>query len=119
MDQEMKRRIVKTLEWTTTQLKVQYDEQRNAGMTMEEIHDAGEGNLSGGYSGRLTEAIDLLQEVKRVPLRKKSEKAPDLDLKTVQAEAEKCLELVKSCHWSDLKRCLEKISKTVGEMIGI
>ena len=55
MSEELKQRVIKSLHWMVTQFKWQYDNENAA------LDDVGS---QGGYSPELTEAIDLLEELK-------------------------------------------------------
>ncbi len=55
MDPILKQRIIETLEWMTTDMKWRADD------TNQNIEEGSQG----GYSPELTEAIDLLEELKK------------------------------------------------------
>jgi len=55
MNQELRQRTIKTLEWMIADMKWRFDESRGS---------LDEGS-SGGYSPELTEAINILEELKK------------------------------------------------------
>jgi len=55
-DEQTKQRIIDAFDWMTIQLKYQFDSQKNA---------LGQEGSEGGYSPELTDAIELLEELRK------------------------------------------------------